>query len=244
MDNLFGDLRFGARRRIRATACQAAAEYAGRWGWTVALGGSQARSGATARWQGDGQPPIGDRCDCGRPHCAAPGLHPPHGADARELPPGATSHEARTLWDGTAEASVLLPTGRSFDVLDVPEPAGLRALVRLERMGTQVGPVLASPAGRLLFFVARGTAEKLPDLLYRMGWDDAALDLSCHGEGGYLAAPPTVLPGLGPMRWLRHPCRESAARPPEARLLLGTLAYACHRGRERVVAAEPAWLAS
>jgi hypothetical protein len=238
MDNLFGDLRFGARRRSRATACQAAAEYAGRWGWTVALGDSPAQP-ARGRSVGSGGP-----CACGRPHCAAPGLHPLFGAPARELPPGATPHEVRARWGGDAEASVLLPAGRSFDVLDVPEPAGLRALVRLERMGTQVGPVLSSPAGRLLFFVAPGTAERLPDLLYRMGWDDAALDLDCHGPGSYLAAPPTALPGLGPMRWLRHPCRESAARPPEARLLLGTLAYACHRGRERAVAAEPAWLAS
>jgi hypothetical protein len=231
MDNLFGDLRFGSRRRTRATACLAAAEYAGRWGWTVALGGSPARA-------------HGGPCPCGRARCAAPGLHPLPGRTARELPPGAAPQEARVLWDGEPEASLLLPTGRSFDVLDVPEPAGLRALVRLERMGTQVGPVLATPSRRLLFFVARGTAEKLPDLLYRMGWDDAALDLGCHGEGAYLAAPPTTLTGLGQVRWLRRPCRESAARPPEARLLLGTLAYACHRGRERAVAAEPAWLAS
>ncbi|WP_329567923.1 bifunctional DNA primase/polymerase [Kitasatospora sp. NBC_01266] len=241
MDNLFGDLRFGSRRRTRATAYMAAAEYAGRWGWTVALGGSPVRTGSSAR------PRLGGGCACGRPHCAAPGLHPPHGVPVRELPAGASAHEARALWDGDPQASVLLPAGRGFDVLDVPEPAGLRALVRLERMGTQVGPVLAAPTGRLLFFVACGTAEKLPDLLYRMGWDDAALDLGCHGEGAYLAAPPTVLPGLGQVRWLRHPCRESAARPPEARLLLGTLAYACHRGRERAAVQpmlSPAWLAS
>ncbi|MDH6137002.1 hypothetical protein P3T37_006433 [Kitasatospora sp. MAA4] len=230
MDNLFGDLRFGSRRRTRATVCQAAAEYAGHWGWTVALGAAP-RSACAAR------------CACARPHCAAPGLHQTRGAAPRELPPGAAPHEVRALWGADAEATVLLPTGRAFDVLDVPEPAGLRALVRLERMGTQVGPVLAAPTGRLLFFVARGTAPLLPDLLYRMGWDDAALDLVCHGEGGYVAAPPTVLGTLGPVRWLRRPCRESATRPPEARLLLGTLAYACHRGRERV-AAEPAWLAS
>ncbi|MFE9428428.1 bifunctional DNA primase/polymerase [Kitasatospora sp. NPDC006697] len=230
MDNLFGDLRFGSRRRSRATACQAAAEYAGRWGWTVVLGGPARAHGGP--------------CRCGRPHCAAPGLHPLPGEAPRKLPPGATPHEVRALWDGGPDGSVLLAVGPRFDVLDVPEPAGLRALVRLERMGTQVGPVLAAPTGRLFFFVARGTADLLPDLLYRMGWDDAALDLVGHGEGGYLPAPPTVLPGLGPLRWLRHPCRESAARPPQARLLLGTLAYACHRGRERAVAAEPAWLAS
>ncbi|MGA5822540.1 bifunctional DNA primase/polymerase [Kitasatospora sp. NPDC094028] len=225
MDNLFGELRLGhlrlaplgVRRRTKVTASQAAAEYTGRWGWAVATG--EPAAGATAP----------TRCPCGAARCAAPGLHPVPGTEGR----------ARTTG---AECSVLFPTGRAFDVLDVPEQAGLQALVRLERMGTQVGPVLASPAGRLQFLVAAGTARRLPDLLYRMGWDDAALDLTCHGEGSYVAAPPTVLGGLGPVRWLRRPTRDNAGCPPEARLLLGTLAYACHRSRERT--AEPAWIAS
>ncbi|GGV33290.1 DNA primase [Kitasatospora herbaricolor] len=144
--------------------------------------------------------------------------------------------------DGRPASAVLLRTGRAFDVLDVPEQAGLQALVRLERMGTQVGPVLAPPTGRLQFLVAAGAARRLPELLYRMGWDDAALDLTCHGEGSHVAAPPTVLDGFGPVRWLRRPTRDNAGCPPEARLLLGTLAYACHRSRER--SSEPAWLAS
>ncbi|MQS14174.1 DNA primase [Streptomyces kaniharaensis] len=225
MDNLFGELRLGylrlaprgARRRTKVTASRAAAEYTGRWGWAVVVGGPAGTGSATAP------------CHCGSARCAAPGLHPvPGGRGA-----GRTAD---------AEGSVLFPTGRAFDVLDVPEQAGLQALVRLERMGTQVGPVLATPTGRLQFLVAAGTARRLPDLLYRMGWDDAALDLTCHGEGGYVAAPPTVLAGLGPVRWLRRPTRDNAGCPPEARLLLGTLAYACHRSRERT--AEPAWLAS
>ncbi|MFE4972319.1 bifunctional DNA primase/polymerase [Kitasatospora sp. NPDC056651] len=230
MDNLFGELRLGhlrlaplgTRRRTKVTASQAAAEYTGRWGWAVVTGDPA-----------DGTPATGatapTRCPCGSALCAAPGPHPLPGGGGR----------ARTARAG---ASVLFPTGRAFDVLDVPEQAGLQALVRLERMGTQVGPVLATPTGRLQFLVAAGTARRLPDLLYRMGWDDAALDLVCHGEGGYVAAPPTVLGGLGPVRWLRRPTRDNAGCPPEARLLLGTLAYACHRGRERT--AEPAWMAS
>ncbi|MFJ2781745.1 MULTISPECIES: bifunctional DNA primase/polymerase [unclassified Kitasatospora] len=224
MDNLFGELRLGhlrltqlgARRRTRVTASRAAAEYTGRWGWAVAVGGPAGSGSAPAR------------CQCGTPRCGAPGLHPGSGRRPAGRP--------------DADDSVLFPTGRAFDVLDVPEQAGLQALVRLERMGTQIGPVLATPTGRLQFLVAAGTARRLPDLLYRMGWDDAALDLTCHGEGGYVAAPPTVLRGLGPVRWLRRPTRDNAGCPPEARLLLGTLAYACHRSRERT--AEPAWLAS
>ncbi|WP_371479381.1 bifunctional DNA primase/polymerase [Kitasatospora sp. NBC_00315] len=239
MDNLFGDLRLGhlrlaprgTRRRTRATAFQAAAEYTGRWGWAVATG----RAPGGARPAVRSGPPTG--CPCGAARCAAPGLHPATGAE----PP--TGSAPRPLAGARgAEGAVLFPTGRAFDALDVPEQAGLQALVRLERMGTQVGPVLAAPTGRLQFLVAAGTARMLPDLLYRMGWDDAELDLACHGEGSYVAAPPTVLEGLGPVRWLRRPTRDNASCPPEARLLLGTLAYACHRSRER--SAEPAWIAS
>ncbi|NEB56279.1 DNA primase, partial [Streptomyces griseus] len=31
------------------------------------------------------------------------------------------------------------------------------------------------------------------------------------------------------VRWLRPPLLDTAAAPPRARLLLGTLAYVCHR---------------
>ncbi|WP_377269220.1 bifunctional DNA primase/polymerase [Peterkaempfera sp. SMS 1(5)a] len=236
MDIQFGDLRFGSRRRARATALQAAVEYAGRWGWAVVAGrpAGRIRAGGCA---------AAERCDCGAPHCAAVGLHPALGDVTSEAGPWAERPEVRALWEAAPQASVLLPAGRAFDVLDVPVQAGCRALVRLERMGTRLGPVLASPAGRALFFVAPGAARELPDLLYRMGWDDAALDLVCHGEGSYVAAPPTVLAGLGPMHWLRPPTAEGAGRPPEARLLLGTLAYACHRSREPV-GVDAAWRAS
>lgn len=235
MDNLFGELRLrhlrlaprGTLRRTRATVLDAAGEYTARLGWTVAAGSP----GPAHRSPGAGP------CTCDTAHCPAPGLH---AAAGPKVAPGTPAHELRTLW--ASDAPVLLPAGLHFDVLDVPEQPGLQALVRLERMGTQVGPVIASPAGRLLFFVAPGTARRMPELLYRTGWDDAALDLVCHGAGAYVAAPPTVLAGLGPMSWLRRPTRESAACPPEARLMLGTLAYACHRGRARN--AEPAWPAA
>ncbi|GAA3025089.1 bifunctional DNA primase/polymerase [Kitasatospora albolonga] len=220
METLFGELRFGTRRRTRGTAYEAAAEYTGRWGWAVAVSTGSAT-------------PADGRCDCGTVHCAAPGLHLGLGP-AVDPASGTGTAGLDALRDGSSSpAALLLPAGRSFDVLDVPAQPGLQALVRLERMGTQVGPVLGLPTGRLLFFVAPGAAQRLPDLLYRMGWDDTTLDLACHGEGSYVAAPPTVLGPLGPARWLRRPSRDSAACPPEARLLLGTIAYACHRTRER-----------
>ncbi|NEA47869.1 DNA primase, partial [Streptomyces sp. SID10815] len=88
-----------------------------------------------------------------------------------------------------------------------------------------------SPDGRAHFFVAPGAAAELPGLLYRMGWDDpAALDLRGLGPGAHLTAPPSDRGGRGPVRWLRPPALDTA-NPPEARLLLGTLAYVAHRSR-------------
>jgi hypothetical protein len=104
-------------------------------------------------------------------------------------------------------------------------------VVRLERMGLRLGPVLLTPTGRAQFFVAPGAAAELPQLLYRMGWDDARLDLRCLGPGDHVTAPPSDFGGLGPVRWLREPRQDTVRQPPEARLLLGTLAYVAHRER-------------
>lgn len=223
------ELRPGSRRRSRASAYTAVAEYSGLWGWAVVPGARAVRSG-------------GGRadCSCGAGACPAPGAHP---LDASlEVPAGATLGEATEAWEGVPGAALLLPTGRSFDVIEVAETAGRRALVRLERMGLPLGPVALAPHGRAWFFVAPGAAAELPDLLYRMGWDDADLDLRGLGEGEYVTAPPSDLGGHGPVRWLRPPTLEAAGRPPQARLLLGTLAYVCHRsaGLGRVRGGRPA----
>lgn len=151
-------------------------------------------------------------------------------AGAVVLPPGSGPTELRDAWLRRPGAELRLRTGLRFDALDVPEAAGYQALVRLERMGVRPGPVLLTPQGRALFLVAPHTAEMLPDLLYRTGWDDARLDLVCHGAGASVPAPPTPQ-----TRWLRRPSLDTTARPPEARLLLGTLAYACHRGVAELV---------
>ncbi|PPS87780.1 bifunctional DNA primase/polymerase [Streptomyces sp. MH60] len=208
------EIRAGARRRGRASECTVVAEFTGLWGWDVVPGARTA----------------GGACSCGLPDCPAPGAHPLDFAP--RVPAGATLDEATEAWARFPGAAVMLAVGRTFDVIEVAESAGLRALARLERMGLPLGPVAATPQGRAHFFVAPGAAAELPRLLYRMGWDDpSALDLSGLGPGTYITAPPSDRGGRGPVRWLRPPALDSATKPPAARLLLGTLAYVAHRSR-------------
>ncbi|MEU0675046.1 bifunctional DNA primase/polymerase [Streptomyces sp. NPDC006172] len=208
------EIRSGARRRGRSSECTAVAEFTGLWGWDVVPGARAA----------------GGLCSCGSPGCRAPGAHPlPF---APRVPAGATLDDVTRAWAEYPGASVMLPVGEAFDVVEVAEPAGRHALVRLERMGLPLGPVTATPEGRAQFLVAPGAAAELPDLLYRMGWDAPdSLDLRGLGPGAHITAPPSDRAGLGPVRWLRPPALDSATRPPEARLLLGTLAYVAHRSR-------------
>ncbi|MER6064421.1 bifunctional DNA primase/polymerase [Streptomyces sp. NPDC001792] len=208
------EIRSGTRRRGRSSECTAVAEFTGLWGWDV-VPGARAAAGA---------------CSCGRADCPAPGAHPLE--FAAQVPAGATLDEVSKAWAEVPGAAVMLPVGRAFDVVEVSEAAGRRALARLERMGLPLGPVTATPDGRAHFFVAPGAAAELPRLLYRMGWDDpSALDLHGLGPGTHITAPPSDRGGLGPVRWLRPPALDSATRPPAARLLLGTLAYVAHRSR-------------
>jgi hypothetical protein len=205
------DIRSVSRRRGRSSECTAVAEFTGLWGWDV-VPGARATGGV---------------CSCGREDCPAPGSHPLDFAP--EIRAGATLDEVTRAWGEFPGAAVMLPVGRTFDVIEVAEAAGRRALVRLERMGLPLGPVAATPEGRAHFFVAPGAAAELPRLLYRMGWDDPALDLHGLGPGTHITAPPSDRGGQGPVRWLRPPALDAATKPPAARLLLGTLAYVAHR---------------
>ncbi|MEU6160758.1 bifunctional DNA primase/polymerase [Streptomyces sp. NPDC047130] len=218
--------RVGVRRRGRSSEGTAVAEFTGLWGWDVVPG---ARVAPGAR-----------DCSCGRADCPEPGAHPL--AYAPEIPAGSTLDDVTRAWSDHPGAAVMLPVGRAFDVLEVPETAGRLAVVRLERMGLPVGPVTVTPERRAQFFVAPGAADELPSLLYRMGLDDRGpsgaegaraarrpAGLRALGAGAYVTAPPSDRGGRGPVRWLRQPALDSAAGLPAARLLLGTLAYAAHR---------------
>lgn len=125
-----------------------------------------------------------------------PGAHPARDDWATQATGSATV--ARRMWSKQPTASILLPTGRTFDAIDVPESAGFLALARMERMELTLGPVTCAPNRRMHFFVLPGAAAKVPDLVRALGWPSASLDLVALGEGSYVAAPPTRFGSRGP----------------------------------------------
>ncbi|CAM5632252.1 hypothetical protein SALBM135S_05380 [Streptomyces alboniger] len=122
-----------------------------------------------------------ERCSCGEAACGAPGAHPAREDWASQATGSATV--ARRLWQKHPKASILLPTGRMFDAIDVPETAGFLALARMERMELTLGPVTRTPDRRMQFFVLPGAAAKNPDLIRKLGWPPAAIDLVTLGAG-------------------------------------------------------------
>ncbi|MER5433090.1 bifunctional DNA primase/polymerase [Streptomyces sp. NPDC002588] len=168
------------------------------------------------------------RCSCGDTACAAPGAHPSRPDWATQATGSATV--ARRMWQKQPTASILLPTGRTFDAISVPETAGFLALARMERMELPLGPVTLTPDRRMQFFVLTGASAKVPDLVTRLGWSPTALDLVTLGEGDFVAAPPTRFGSRGAVQWA---CRPTAANRwlPDAEELISPLAYACGRDR-------------
>ncbi|GAB2932230.1 bifunctional DNA primase/polymerase [Streptomyces mayteni] len=163
-------------------------------------------------------------CSCAVPGCRAPGAHPTR-PDWTAQATGSVA-AARRLWTEEPRAAVLLPTGRSFDVLEVSETAGCLALARMDRMGASCGPVTQTPFGRMQFLVAPGAAPKVPGLLRQLGWATVGPELTVRGEGDFVAAPPTRVGSRGVVRWVRPP--SSANRwLPAVEELLAPLAYAC-----------------
>lgn len=115
------DITLGTRRRTRAALWQAVSEYVEQRHWPVTQGTYLIRHGRRVR------------CSCGRPTCAAPGMHPadPQWSTRATDAPSA----ARRLWSQLPDSTVVLPTGRAFDAISVPRLAGRCALVRLEQIG-------------------------------------------------------------------------------------------------------------
>lgn len=168
------------------------------------------------------------RCSCGDTACAAPGAHPAR-EDWATLATGSAT-VARRMWQKQPAASILLPTGRTFDAISVRDTAGFLALARMERMELTLGPVTLTPDRRMHFFVLPGASAKVPDLVRRLGWAPSSLDLVVLGEGSFVAAPPTRYGSSGAVQWA---CRPTAANRwlPDAEELISPLAYACGRDR-------------
>ncbi|MFI9270776.1 bifunctional DNA primase/polymerase [Kitasatospora sp. NPDC052896] len=172
------------------------------------------------------------RCSCGDPRCPMPGAHPT-GQDWRRRA-SAGPGVVRRWWTEHPQASILLPTGRSFDALDVPERAGCLALARMERMELQLGPVVAVPPApgqhgrRLLFLVLPGVQAKLPEMLRKLGWAPGRLDLVTRGEGDWIVAPPSRVGPYQFAQWALPPS-ELNRWLPDAAELINPLAYACGR---------------
>ncbi|MFJ6542347.1 bifunctional DNA primase/polymerase [Streptomyces sp. NPDC091385] len=167
-------------------------------------------------------------CSCGDEECPAPGAHPTR-PDWASLATRSV-RAVRAMWQRRPTASILLPTGRTFDALSVPESPGLLALARMKRMGLIPGPVIRTADGRTQFFVLPGGGAKTPDLLRRLGWYPPSLDLTALGEGRYVAAPPSRVGTRGASQWASPPTLANRWLP-DAEEVVPALAYACARDR-------------
>src|SRR5690348_15826511 len=145
------------RRKASERLATAALGYA-TLGWPVCQGArlrGRSKGGAVPPQQGRWSVAAGRACSCDRVGCPAPGAHPLSPAWKREA--SADPSVVGQWWAAAPQSSILLITGRVFDVLDVPARAGSVALARLEAAGIGPGPVAegAGEAGeRTLFFVA------------------------------------------------------------------------------------------
>jgi hypothetical protein len=161
---------------------------------------------------------AGGRFACARPGCPTMGCHPA----LEQWEDTATSDHGQVLaWWRRQPHAVLLPTGRAFDVLEVPAHLGLRVLgaARLHAgvvgpgRGQVRGPVAVTPTGRWMFLVRPGDPLR-PEL-------DDSLDVVRHGPGSWIPAPPTRLPE-GPVRWAASP-EETRWRLPDSYAVQGML---------------------
>lgn len=189
----------GKRRRLLSQSSDRGPElidsaltFATEWQWPVL-------PGVTADPQGR------SRCGCPDPECTVPGAHP--------FDPGllAATTEARMVrwwWTNRPAAPIILATGGTAPcAVSLPALAASRALVALDRQGIRLGPVVASPT-RWSFLVRPYTMEQLGELLYAKDFVPGSLRF--HGEGGYIALPPSETGG-GDIRWERAPLPGSAS---------------------------------
>jgi hypothetical protein len=167
-------------------------------------------------------------CSCDRIGCPDPGAHPVSAAWAHQA--SVDGEEIARWWGKRPEANIILPTGRVFDVFDVPAAAGTIALGRIEREDLPIGPVASFGGERHLFFVATRGAPADEDEWWSCHLDTLPEDVAetpgmrWHCRDSYVVAPPSVLPYGREVAWLRPPGRDAL---PDPLRLLGVLADAC-----------------
>ncbi|HLU95283.1 bifunctional DNA primase/polymerase [Thermobifida alba] len=210
----------GRRRRRRqkpAAMIDAALEYAA-LGWPVCRGAHPDREGPRA-------------CTCDRLGCPAPGAHPTSAAWAMEA--STDPDVIRRWWTAVPEANIILPTGRVFDVFDVPASAGVMAMAQMDRAGLRLGPVAALESQRYLFFVATRSPIDEDE------WWSCRLDcfpetvedtpgLRWHCRDSYVPAPPSLLPSGRTADWIRSPFGgDGPVHLPDPIAVLSILADVC-----------------
>ncbi len=145
------------------------------------------------------------RCGCPAPECTVPGAHP---FDPGLLAATTDERMVRWWWTNRPAAPIILATGGAAPcAVSLPALAASRALEALDDMGMRLGPVIASPT-RWSLLVKPYSLEQLGELLYTKDFVPGSLRF--HGEGGYLALPPSET-GQGQIRWERAPLPGSAA---------------------------------
>jgi Bifunctional DNA primase/polymerase, N-terminal len=141
------------------------------------------------------------RFECDQPGCARTGPHPAVpltgeagrfgttlGAQAMRHPEAVAQRWRR------APYAVLVPTGDTCDVVDVPQETGRTLAIRLDAAGL-LGPVIAA-GSRWFFLTAPG--GRLPAF---------GGDILVHGQGSWVMLPPSLGPGGEHAGWLSRPSR-------------------------------------
>jgi hypothetical protein len=131
--------------------------------------------------------------------------------------PTTDPEKAQALWSMLPSAAVHAVSGEAFDVVEADATPGRAALLRLERLGVPVGPVLWVPTeDRIGFLVQCETLGPVPTLL----GESCRLRVLRRGDL-------VELPGAAhsQTRWLREPA--TVGIPPElppAHVVLGGIA--------------------
>ncbi|MFI6506185.1 bifunctional DNA primase/polymerase [Streptosporangium sp. NPDC050855] len=169
-------------------------EYAA-LGWASCLGARPLTGGSRS-------------CSCDRVGCPDPGAHPL--SQTWQMEASTDPALLSGWWRHDPEANVVLPTGRVFDVFDVPLAAGRTTLATMDSVGVVPGPVAVN-GDRALFYVATRNASEDEDEWWSCALDvgpsviDEMPGLRWHCRDSYVLAPPSLLPTGLTGSWLRPP---------------------------------------